>query len=179
MNDNATPPPSPEETAASEQPRSAFATAAKVVRAVQLHSVRFGAFSAHALENVDAIPEADTFSVTTKFLRPSVDVTENGFATRTTLLFRLGPTQSGEASSSKPYAVIQATLSASYGLKPDSPEFSKDDLADYALCYCPFHVWGYWREFVQSSLARLDLPQVTIPLFLINQAPEMVQDSLD
>ena len=54
--------------------------------------------------------------------------------------------------------------------------YSFHDLKDFALCYCPFHVWGYWREFVQSSLARLDLAQFTLPLFLIGQAPQMVQD---
>ena len=78
-----------------------------------------------------------------------------------------------------PYAVIQATLEARYSLKPDTPIFDEEDLKNYALCYCPFHVWGYWREFVQSSLARLDLPQITIPLFLIHQAPQLVQDKLN
>ena len=28
-----------------------------------------------------------------------------------------------------------------------------------------YHAWPYWREFVQSSMARMGLPPIMIPLF--------------
>jgi hypothetical protein len=165
---------SPSPTVAAK--KTPFEAAAKVVLATQLATVRFRAISARALEAADAIPKEVNFATTTKFLRPSVASTQGGFYTKTTLVFQIGGKLPDSDSTPTPYAVIQATVEVRYNLKPEAPEFSKDDLEDYALCYCPFHVWGYWREFVQSSLARLDLPQITVPLFLIQQAPQMVQD---
>ena len=47
------------------------------------------------------------------------------------------------------------------------------------LHYCPFHVWGYWREFVHSSLARLEFPALTVPLFQIGMAQGLVVDEMD
>jgi len=172
-------PPPVVDASAEVKPKTPFESAAKVVRSVQLAAVQFRAFSAQALDASQTIPEDTMFAFSTKFLRPTVTPTEEGFSSKTTLLFQVGGKRPNQESAPEPYAVIRATLEARYGLKPDSPEFTEDDLMDYALCYCPFHVWGYWREFVQSSLARLDLPQFTIPLFLIHQAPEMVRDRLD
>ena len=160
------------------KPNTPFEAAGAVVRSVQLEDVRFHAVSARALEASRAMPEDVAFVASTRFLRPTVKSTGDGFSTQTTLAFQVGgQTPGGEPLN--PYAVIQATLEARYSLKSGTQIFGEEDLKDFALCYCPFHVWGYWREFVQSSLARLDLPQFTIPLFLIHQAPQMVQDKLD
>lgn len=153
-----------------------FEAAAKIVRAVQLSSVRFRAISARALEPADADLQPEHVSGSTRFSKPTVDATESGFSTRTTLIFNVGGAPSAEDASPKAYALLQASLEATYTFKPDAPQFAEDDLRDFALCYCPFHVWGYWREFVQSSLARLELPQLTLPLFLIHQAPQLVQE---
>jgi hypothetical protein len=163
------------------KPTGPFDAAAKVVRAVQLSGIHFSSCSAHALDAADTITNDVDLAASTRFLRPIVARSDEGFSTKTTLLFQLGgkSTDAEQPSTTTPYAVIRATIEASYRLKPDAPRFSDDEVKDYALCYCPFHVWGYWREFVQSSLARLDLPQLTVPLFLISQAPQMVQDSLD
>jgi hypothetical protein len=174
--------PTPSAVAPKTEPRPKtppFDAAARVVQVVQLASIHFSACSAQALEAADAIPEDVNFSASTRFLTPGVTLLDDGFATTTTLLFQVGGKMPDAEAPPKPYAVIRATIEAKYNLKPESPKFSDDDLKDYALCYCPFHVWGYWREFVQSSLARLDLPQITVPLFLIAQAPQMVQDKLE
>jgi hypothetical protein len=180
MTDENRPEPAPaSEVPAEPKPRTPFDAAAKVVRCIHLATVKFGAFSAQALETSDAIPEDVVFAASTKFLRPTVMPTDGGFSTTTTLVFQVGGRMPGAESPPSPYALIRATLEARYDLKPNSPTFSEDDLNDYALCYCPFHVWGYWREYVQSSLARLDLPQFTLPLFLIDKAPGMVTDRLD
>ena len=160
------------------KPNTPFEAASKVVRSTQLEAVRFHAVSARALEASRAMPEEVTFVASTRFLRPTVKSTGDGFSTQTTLVFRVGG-QTPDGEPPNPYTVIQATLEARYRLKSGAPRFGEEDLMNFALCYCPFHVWGYWREFVQSSLARLDLPQFTIPLFLIHQAPQMVQDQLD
>ena len=75
--------------------------------------------------------------------------------------------------------MVKATLEASYALKEDSPDFTDEQLKTFALHYCPFHVWGYWREFVHSSLARLEFPALTVPLFQIDMAQALVVDEVD
>lgn len=148
-----------------------------MVRRVQLDAIHFGAFSAQGFETGETISGDGPASVATRFVRPTVTINEAGFSAQTTLLLQVGATLDNDVA--KPYAVIRATIEAMYRWKPDAPEFTEEELRHYSLCYCPFHVWGYWREFVQSSLARLDLPPFTLPLFLIDQAPKMVQDKLD
>jgi hypothetical protein len=166
-------------TTAAPEAKTPFQAAAKVVRAIHLSAVRFRAVSARALDGATTIPENVAFDAGTKFLKPVVVVEEGGFSAKTTLLFQLGGKEAGSESSNASYASISATLEAVYTFKPDATQFSEEEIRDFAFCYCPFHVWGYWREFVQSSLARLDLPQFTLPLFLIEQAPKMVQEKLD
>ena len=155
-----------------------FLAAARVVKAVNLDAVRFSTFSAQGLATVDTIPEAADLNGASSFVRPVATAFDETISTQTTLVFRLtGRLPDG---GDVTLAVLRATIDAEYSWKPGrAAEFTEDELADFAFCYCPFHVWGYWREFVQASLARLDLPHVTIPLFLIDQAPKLVRDKLD
>jgi hypothetical protein len=156
-----------------EQVPSPFTAAAKVIRAVQLEAVRFSAFASESL--AFRADEAVVFNGSSSFLRPEVRPREQGISTKLTLTFRLNGRFPDESETT--CALIRATLHADYRFKPESPVFSADETRDFALCYAAFHVWGYWREFVQSSLARLELPHVTIPLYLIDQAPKMVRDT--
>lgn len=32
-----------------------------------------------------------------------------------------------------------------------------------------YHVWPYWREFVQSTCAKLNIPVITVPHYLCNE----------
>ena len=78
-----------------------------------------------------------------------------------------------------PCIVVKATLEATYSFRDNAPEFTEDQLITFALHYCPFHVWGYWREFVHSSLARLEFPALTVPLFQIGMAQALVVDEIE
>ena len=121
----------------------------------------------------------------TNFRTPSVDLTgdgENaGFKATSTLVFRLDrPSSSSDQDDERePSVVVKATLEALYAFKDDSPDFTEEQLKTFALHYCPFHVWGYWREFVHSSLARLEFPPLTVPLFQIDMAQAFVVDEVD
>ena len=121
----------------------------------------------------------------TNFRRPVVDVIaegpDAGFKATSTLVFRLDvPSPSpGPSDESEPCVVVEATLEASYAFKDDSLDFTEEQLKTFALHYCPFHVWGYWREFVHSSLARLEFPSLTVPLFQIDMAQALVVDEVN
>ena len=50
------------------------------------------------------------------------------------------------------------------------------ELNDNLPLNVPFNSWGYWREFVQSSLSRLGYPPLTLPLFRVQLAKDWMLD---
>tara|TARA_B100000767_G_scaffold270445_1_gene294110 strand:- start:149 stop:628 length:480 start_codon:yes stop_codon:yes gene_type:complete len=51
--------------------------------------------------------------------------------------------------------VIMATFDASYYTQN---ELTKDELTSFGKSEVKRHVWPYWREYLQSTIARLGLP---------------------
>lgn len=157
----------------------------EVVTRTLLTQVRFSEFSARARMAIGDVDDEAQFLVSTQFRRPEIQLVDEGedaaFKATSTLVFRLGtgPLPSDEHSAVEPCVVVKATLEASYAFKDGSPDFSEEQLKAFALHYCPFHVWGYWREFVHSSLARLEFPALTVPLFQIDMAQALVVDEVD
>ncbi len=65
-------------------------------------------------------------------------------------------------------AEIKALFVAEYQVTcPDLEESARDV---FAIRNAPFHVWPYWREYIQTTCARSRLPLVVIPMF----TPSMV-----
>ncbi len=154
-----------------------FQNAAAVVLKASLTSVRFLDFSAQHVPPKtasDDLPEKLRFS--TRFLRPTTVREEQSLTAVTTFVFRMAAVRSEEEEET--VATIRASLMLEYRLKDDA-DITEAQLADFVLCYVPFHSWGYWREFIHSSLARLELPGTTIPLFRISMAPNLVIDRVD
>jgi hypothetical protein len=151
-----------------------------VVHHARLEAVRYTALSAQSSGSIDALPEDVELSGSTRFLRPKFDLAGDLLKVEVTLIFRF-TARWPSAGNVETVATIRATLDVGYKLnltKLPAP-LAEEDLADFALCYGPFHAWGYWREFVQSSLSRLELPSVTAPLFRIEMASRMVVERLD
>ena len=151
---------------------------------MRLRRVRFAEFSAQAKVSIDSLGDDVHLQASTNFSRPTVDTggdgAGTGFRATSTLVFRLSmlaPSDQGDES--EPCVVVKATLEASYAFRDDAPDFSEEQLKTFALHYCPFHVWGYWREFVHSSLARLEFPALTVPLFQIDMAQALVVDEVN
>lgn len=157
----------------------------EVVTRTRLRHVRFSGFSAHARTTVENLDTDARLHASTNFCRPRIDRADDakdaGFKAKSTLVFRLDTQapSSDQGDPSEPYVVVKAMLEASYAFKDGSPDFTDEQLKTFALHYCPFHVWGYWREFVHSSLARLEFPSLTIPLFQIDMAQAFVVDEVD
>jgi len=61
-------------------------------------------------------------------------------------------------------ALIEATYVAEYVLTED---LEKDALDAFALINASYHVWPYWREFLMSQAARMNLPKVAVPTMLL------------
>lgn len=157
----------------------------EVVTRTRLTHVRFSSFSAHARTTLENLDMAARLHASTNFSRPRIDRADDekdaGFKANSTLVFRLDTQapNSDQGDDSEPIVVVKATLEASYAFKDDSQDFTEEQLRTFALHYCPFHVWGYWREFVHSSLARLEFPSLTVPLFQIDMAQALVVDEVN
>jgi len=57
---------------------------------------------------------------------------------------------------------ILATFEAEYELN-DPKKFNEDGMNLFLNRNVPHHVWPYWREFVQSTCARIGIPEIVIP----------------
>jgi preprotein translocase subunit SecB len=58
---------------------------------------------------------------------------------------------------------LEAAYIAIYSLKAEKP-FSSDHYVHFADYCSVFHIWPYWREFVQRSIAGFGLPPLTLPV---------------
>jgi hypothetical protein len=64
------------------------------------------------------------------------------------------------------YFELTALFSAHYRLDGEADEQALEEFARYNVGY---HVWPYWREYVQNTCARLGLPVIPVPMY---QLPE-------
>lgn len=58
--------------------------------------------------------------------------------------------------------LIEARFSAVYMMKDDVNE---DALREFGRYNVPYHVWPYWREYAQSTLSRMGIEPVPIPVY--------------
>ena len=70
-------------------------------------------------------------------------------------------------------AEVRGTFELSYQI-PKDESFSTEELKAFADFNAVFNAWPYWRELVQTSLARMSLPVLTVPVFRVtpSEAPE-------
>jgi preprotein translocase subunit SecB len=72
-------------------------------------------------------------------------------------------------------SVAEITLSATFELMyhlPDSAEPSRTGIAAFAHTNAMLNSFPYWREYVQSTVARMGLPPLVLPLFRIVPPPD-------
>jgi len=94
-------------------------------------------------------------------------------ATMDTKLF--GPVEAGskppeDLSSLNIYAYVKATFELAYKMPENFPVEPKD-LQTFANLNGIFNVWPYFREFIQSTFAKMSFPLVVVPLMRIGPPP--------
>lgn len=60
-------------------------------------------------------------------------------------------------------AEVRGIFELSYQVPADE-KFSSDELKGFGKVNAVFNAWPYWRELVQSSLARMSMPVLTVPV---------------
>ena len=63
-------------------------------------------------------------------------------------------------------AEVQGVFELSYRV-PNDEVFSSDELNKFGQVNAVFNAWPYWRELVQSSLARMSMPILTVPVYRV------------
>jgi hypothetical protein len=66
---------------------------------------------------------------------------------------------------------IDASFELLYSLPPNV-DAQSDEVQAFANTNALLNSWPYWRELVQTTVARMNLPPLTIPLFRIGPTPE-------
>jgi len=66
-------------------------------------------------------------------------------------------------------------VKSTYGVEYFShEELSSEDIDGFSKDNVGYHVWPYWREYVQSTLSRMDLPAklIRVPFYFAARASE-------
>lgn len=80
---------------------------------------------------------------------------------------------------SKVASEISATYCILYAINPEV-KLSEDEKAEFGKSNAPYHAWTYWREYVQNTCNRMNLPVSTVPMLIIEPTPkkeELPQES--
>lgn len=65
-----------------------------------------------------------------------------------------------------PYVQVKVSFEVSYRL-PDGFSATRQELEEFARVNAVFNVWPYFREFIQSTTARMGLPPIVLPLYRV------------
>ena len=81
-----------------------------------------------------------------------------------------------EASEAMVRLEIMAEFGAHYRLRQDADiDTLRPALEEFGSCNVALHVWPYWREYVQSTCARMGIP--AIPIRMYRLAKPKVRDA--
>lgn len=67
-----------------------------------------------------------------------------------------------------PAVTLKATFELKYNLPEDLGDATSEELAAFAETNAVFNAWPYWREFIQSTLVRMNLPPILLPVFRLS-----------
>ncbi|MEM7998736.1 hypothetical protein Q4R43_20030 [Morganella morganii] len=87
-------------------------------------------------------------------------------ATRAVMLDDEGNPPDSDPSSSETSERVMYVISATFEAAYSSNErLTEDELRAFAEKNVMYHVWPYWREYLQNSCSRLDIPRLQVPMF--------------
>lgn len=90
---------------------------------------------------------------------------EDSFIVGAQLVLRVVPGNHGEIENPPVSMTIAYTLQ--YHV-PNVPGYSEETLNEFARVNGTFNAWPYWREYVQSTSARMNLPPLLLPVFRVS-----------
>jgi hypothetical protein len=76
-----------------------------------------------------------------------------------------------------PPVAIRVVLQLRYQI-PSNLKPADDVLAEFASTNGVFNAWPYWREFIQTTVARMELPPLVLPVFRLERRPETAETTM-
>ena len=66
---------------------------------------------------------------------------------------------------------ITAIYCVMYSINPEV-KLTEEEKEEFGKTNVPYHVWTYWREYVQNTCNRMSLPVTTVPMLVIDVVPK-------
>ena len=136
----------------------------RIVSVIEIESVRL--CKAHCRSAVHPSETADVINVKTSCEVAVVkEPGEDGS-------LRIETTFAMEVHSASDEEKLQAEIGSTFELSykiPDDESFSSEELDAFGQVNAVFNAWPYWRELVQTSLVRMSMPLLTVPVFRLPQ----------
>lgn len=152
-----------------ELSKKQFAAAVKVARGAELELIALErgqvGLSESFVDSGQKMPQVELeFRRKVKAFRPDAQIL------RTRMTFQL---IGHDVSSGKKTQLftIKSVFVVQYRL-PEKVEVSQAECQSFADSNGVLNCWPYWREFIQSSVARMGLPPLTVPFFKVRQKAE-------
>ena len=136
---------------------------ASLLAVVQIEDVRLVESSAKS--NVRSTDEAGTVKLTIQTSTSVKEYSDDSLFVLAGISAQLVPTESEQS----PAITLRATFELRYSLPKDF-KVSRRQLNTFARINGAFNAWPYWREFIQNTVARMDLPPITLPVFRLEDA---------
>lgn len=116
-------------------------------------------------------PTAPSVGFRTEFVRD-----EENNCINVKALFRLDVKNEGDESE-KSVVLIESTFLLHYRL-PDISKFTDNHIHAFAAINGTYSAWPFWREFIYTTLARMGLPPVTMPVLRLSEQIDNVEKAL-
>lgn len=144
--------------------------AARVIKAVQIQEVRL--VESTAISAIRSGHDIESASLTVNFSGGVPSPPDSG------VFYVVAPIEAQVmlAGSSEPVVVIKAKYELKYSFPVDLAP-TQEELGAFAEVNGIFNAWPYWREFIQSTISRMNLPPVILPLFRIGDYKKQTQPS--
>lgn len=93
---------------------------------------------------------------------------ESGFLVAATVQLQIRAKEAPEEQESP--ISMAVTFALTYSLA-DAPSRPDEILQEFARVNGAFNAWPYWREYIQSTAARMSLPPLVLPVFRVAPVP--------
>jgi hypothetical protein len=139
-------------------------SATDVMKRVEIKTMRM--MSAHVSQKQDVLA-GGTLQVSYT-VRTETRVTPEGDGIAVDAHYALTALQS---QATEPVVEIKTTLEVTYACS-EADTFPLEAIQEFGQANGVFNTWPYWREYVQSSIARMGLPTLIVPVFRLALPPK-------
>ena len=145
---------------------------ARIIAAVQIDDVRLREANCRTLLDPASVPE----ELSAKSSHEAVMRRDSGgdatFLISVSFLLEIR----AAAEADDLLAEISTVFDLSYHV-PTDEVFSTEEIEGFGQFNSVFNAWPYWREFVQSSLSRMCMPSLTVPLYRLPRRESTNEES--